>query len=118
MSIFNPDIIKESNDWANNELYACSAQICPVTLRPAWIVRRTDDQAYHTIHSLYREYRDIYERYDCNRVHINYFTREEFINIVKDKCQDIIRFKNVTYYSWRWFYEKFAYLRQDINYWY
>jgi len=98
MSLFNPDIIKESNDWANEELYTRSNQICLVTRRPAWIERRSDQKTYHTVYSLYHEYREMAEYR---------FSREKFIEIVKKECPDTVIYKNTIYYSWWWFYNNF-----------
>ena len=100
MSIFNPDVVKESNTWAENELYERSAQLCPQSwTRPAWIERKTDKKTYHTIYSLYQEYLALCELR---------FSRERFMNIVKKECPDIVIYKNTTYYSWWWFYNNFV----------
>lgn len=105
MSLFNPDIIKKSNDWANEELYERSNQICLVTRRPAWITRKNDNKTYHTVYSLYKEYRDVTEYR---------FAREKFIEIVKKECHDTVRYKNITYYSWWWFYDNFVDSHKDL----
>ena len=106
MSIFNPDVVKKSNSWAEDELYARSAQLGPDTLTPdwntlvpAWIERKTDKKVYHTMYSLYQEYLD-----ECELR----FTREKFMDIVKKECPDIVIYKNITYYSWWWFYNNFV----------
>ena len=36
------------------------------------------------------------------------FAREKFIEIVKKECHDTVRYKNITYYSWWWFYSNFV----------
>jgi len=105
MSIFNPDVVKESNSWVENELYTRSAQLCPRTLVPAWIERKTDKKTYHTLYSLYQEYIDMCEYR---------FAREKFIEIVKKECPDTVIYKGVTYYNWWWFYDNFVDIDKDL----
>jgi hypothetical protein len=104
MSLFDQDIVKKSDDWANEELYTRSNQICLVTRRPAWIERKTDHKTYHTVYSLYKEYMDMAEYR---------FAREMFIKIVKKECPDTVQYRNTTYYSWWWFYDNFVDTHKD-----
>lgn len=98
MSIFNSDIIKESEEQIEIILYKSSARLCPVTSKPAWIIRRSDGVQFHTIYNLYHEY------HECCKYQ---YSREDFINIVSEQCKDKVMYKDMYYYNYRWFYQNF-----------
>ena len=105
MSIFNSDIIKESEEQAEELLYKPSACTCPVTGYPAWIIRRSDGAQFHTIYNLYHEY------YECCKYQ---YSRNDFMKIVSEQCKDKVIYKDMYYYNYRWFDQNF--IDFDIKY--
>ena len=99
MSIFNQNTVEESSDWAVEQLYDISEQLCPVTMSPHRLRRKTDGCVYNTIYSLYEEYQ---------RCCVYRFERKKFMDIVKESCKDIVLYKGIIYYRWMWFYERFV----------
>lgn len=98
MSIFNPDIVKESTEQAEELLYKPGIWPCPVTSKPAWIIRRSDGVQFHTIYNLYHEY------HECCKYQ---YSREDFLKIVSEQCKDKVMYKDIYYYSYRWFFKNF-----------
>lgn len=122
MSIFNQNTIEESGDWAVEQLYNISEQPCPVSGRPLEIVRKDSDVRYCTVYDLFYDYKTICLQPDYfehmiqksekgKDVEYPRYSRKKFIAYVRENCVDIVKYRNIEYYSWNWYCE---YIRNNI----
>ena len=106
MSLFDQNILEKSNEWATDQLYSKSGQLCTVCLTPSWITSQINGRSYFTVYSLYREYNMLMRDKEIM------ISRKYFIELVINNCPEKVFYKNTYYYSWDWFLDNF--IRQNF----
>ena len=119
MSIFNQNMIKESDDWAVEQLYNISTCLCVVYREPSCIIRKSDGLPFYTIYELWNQYRHACSRIDrleslisnvSNGVYRKH-NRKKFIQFIRVNCPSdkMVLYKHNYYYNWDWFKAEFTY---------